>query len=95
MDTVVFDKTGTLTEGRPVVAAVRPAAHFAAGGAGNSLDTSNDSPAISELLELAAAVEGGSAHPLAAAIVAERDARGQRALPVDEGSSEQVRRPPP
>jgi Cu+-exporting ATPase len=54
IDTVVFDKTGTLTEGRPSVAGVRPAA-----------GTSD-----AHLLRLAAAVELGSEHPVAAAIVA-------------------------
>ncbi len=53
IDTVVFDKTGTLTAGRFEFSAVRT------------------SPSISEaeLLAVAAAVERGSTHPLAAAIV--------------------------
>jgi Cu+-exporting ATPase len=53
VDTLVVDKTGTLTEGRPRVTAVDVAAGW----------TEND------LLALAAAVERGSAHPLASAIV--------------------------
>jgi len=52
-DTAVLDKTGTLTEGRPTVVAVEPYPGFAA----------------SDVLALAAAVEQGSEHPLAAAIV--------------------------
>ena len=52
-DTAVLDKTGTLTEGRPAVVAVEPGAGFLAG----------------DILALAAAVEQGSEHPLAAAIV--------------------------
>ncbi len=60
VDTLVVDKTGTLTEGRPKVASVTVAA-------GASED---------EVLRLAAAVEQGSEHPLAAAIVAEARARG-------------------
>ncbi len=53
VDTLVIDKTGTLTEGKPKVAAVVPTA-------GMSED---------ELLRLAASLERGSEHPLAAAIV--------------------------
>jgi len=54
VDTLVIDKTGTLTEGRPKLVAVTPAAGW-----------SED-----ELLRLAASLERGSEHPLAAAIVA-------------------------
>jgi len=53
VDTLVVDKTGTLTEGKPKVVALRPAQ-------GISED---------ELLKLAASLERGSEHPLAAAIV--------------------------
>ncbi len=67
VDTLVADKTGTLTEGKPKVVAV-----LAAGGVGEE-----------ELLRLAADLERGSEHPLAAAIVEE--AR-HRALPVGEAS---------
>jgi Cu+-exporting ATPase len=55
IDTIVIDKTGTLTEGRPRVTAIRPAG----GNIGED-----------ELLRLAASLEQGSEHPLAAAIVA-------------------------
>ncbi len=59
LTTVVFDKTGTLTRGRPVVT-----------------DAVAVAPAQeAELLALAAAVERGSLHPLAEAIVAEADRR--------------------
>lgn len=60
VDTLVFDKTGTLTEGKPRLATIRA------------------EPWISEveLLRLAAGLERGSEHPLAAAIVAEAEARG-------------------
>ncbi len=52
-DTLVVDKTGTLTEGKPRLAAVEPAAGF----------TTDD------VLRLAAGLERGSEHPLAAAII--------------------------
>jgi len=53
VDTLVVDKTGTLTEGKPRVVAVVP------------LD-SQDEP---QVLRLAASLERGSEHPLAAAIL--------------------------
>jgi Cu+-exporting ATPase len=54
IDTLVIDKTGTLTEGKPKVVAIAPAAGFDE----------------AQILQLAASVERGSEHPLAAAIVA-------------------------
>jgi Cu+-exporting ATPase len=60
IDTLVVDKTGTLTEGRPRLVGVEPA---------EGLDGD-------ELLRLAASLERGSEHPLAAAIVAGAEARG-------------------
>ena len=60
VDTLVVDKTGTLTEGKPRVATVRAHTGF------TELD----------VLGLAASVERGSEHPLAAAIVAGAQARG-------------------
>jgi Cu+-exporting ATPase len=60
VDTLVVDKTGTLTEGRPQLVAVEALA-------GSSED---------ELLRLAASLERGSEHPLAAAIVAGAESRG-------------------
>jgi P-type Cu+ transporter len=60
VDTVVLDKTGTLTEGKPSVTAVVPVQQMPE----------------SEILRLAAAVERGSEHPLAAAIIAAAQSRG-------------------
>jgi Cu+-exporting ATPase len=60
VDTLVVDKTGTLTEGRPRLSVVEAAAGFEE----------------NELLRLAASLERGSEHPLAAAIVAGAEARG-------------------
>jgi Cu+-exporting ATPase len=60
VDTLVVDKTGTLTEGKPRVVSIEPAKDF-----------SED-----DVLSFAAALEKGSEHPLAAAIVSaatERD----------------------
>jgi P-type Cu+ transporter len=53
IDAVVFDKTGTLTRGKPSLAGVQAAPGFDA----------------DEVLDLAASVERGSEHPLAAAIL--------------------------
>ncbi len=64
-DTLVVDKTGTLTEGKPRVTAVEPAGSF-----------TEDA-----LLRLAAGLERGSEHPLAAALV---KAAGERGLQLAE-----------
>jgi len=60
IDTLVIDKTGTLTEGKPRLITISPVAG------------SNEQ----ELLHLAASLELGSEHPLAAAIVAGAQERG-------------------
>ncbi|MDH4109632.1 MAG: heavy metal translocating P-type ATPase [Gammaproteobacteria bacterium] len=60
VDTLVVDKTGTLTEGRPVVAGIEAAEGFDA----------------ADLLRLAATLEKGSEHPLAAAITGGARERG-------------------
>ena len=60
IDTLVVDKTGTLTIGKPKLIAVHPANGF-----------SED-----ETLRLSAALERGSEHPLAAAIVEGAEERG-------------------
>ena len=66
IDTLVIDKTGTLTEGKPKVVAVAPAPGF---------DEAH-------VLQLAASIERGSEHPLAAAIVAAAAGRKLELLPV-------------
>ena len=68
VDVLVVDKTGTLTRGKPELTDV-----FGAG----------DAMAEDELLALAAAVESGSEHPLAAAVVGGAEARG---LALDEAT---------
>jgi len=60
VDTIVVDKTGTLTEGKPVVSAIVPVGDMKE----------------AEVLRLAASVERGSEHPLAAAILQQAQARG-------------------
>jgi Cu+-exporting ATPase len=60
VDTLVIDKTGTLTEGKPKLITVDPAKGWDEKG----------------LLRLAASLERGSEHPLAAAIVSGAQERG-------------------
>lgn len=76
---VVFDKTGTLTSGGPEVEAVE--------GLGSG-------PSADEVLAWAAAVEQGSGHPLAAAVVRHARARGLSLLTatgVEEAAGSGVR----
>src|SRR5699024_1562358 len=60
IDTIVLDKTGTVTEGRMALAAVVAA----------------DGESDAEVLHIAGAVESGSEHPIARAIVAAADSAG-------------------
>jgi P-type Cu+ transporter len=60
VDTVIFDKTGTLTLGKPAVADVVAA----------------DGLTADDVIALAAALERGSEHPLATAVMAEARRRG-------------------
>src|SRR5205807_3204521 len=64
IDTLVVDKTGTLTEGKPRLASILAA----------------DGVAESRVLQIAAGLERGSEHPLAAAIL--QGAQERRAEPV-------------
>ena len=78
IDTVVFDKTGTLTTGQLRVLQVLPA----------------DGIAANELLAHAAALETGSTHPVARAIVAEAHHRGvtfERAAGIEEIAGRGIR----
>ena len=68
VDTLVVDKTGTLTEGKPRLVGIT-----AIGSVGED-----------ELLRLAASLERGSEHPLAAAIVAGAEARGLTISPATD-----------
>ncbi|MGC8559774.1 MAG: heavy metal translocating P-type ATPase [Phycisphaerae bacterium] len=71
IDTVVMDKTGTLTLGQPSVITLKEV-----GGSSEH-----------DLLRLAAAIEKGSEHPLAAAVVG---AAAQRGLAVPDGLNVQA-----
>jgi len=71
IDTLVIDKTGTLTVGRPRLMAMR------------SLNGFDETQA----LRLSAALERGSEHPLAAAIVAGAEERGLDIPPATDFSS--------
>jgi P-type Cu+ transporter len=64
-DTLIVDKTGTLTLGKPRVVDVQKLGNFS----------------VEELLRIAASVERGSEHPLAAAVLTEAEERGLH--PVD------------
>jgi len=66
IDTLVVDKTGTLTEGKPRLTTVVAA----------------DGVTEESVLEMAASLERGSEHPLAAAILEGAKERGVRLLPV-------------
>ncbi|HMF51600.1 MAG TPA: copper-translocating P-type ATPase, partial [Candidatus Saccharimonadales bacterium] len=68
VDTLVVDKTGTLTEGKPQLSEVVSAA---------SIERK-------EILRLAASLERGSEHPLAAAIVGEAEKEGVRLANTEE-----------
>jgi P-type Cu+ transporter len=72
VDTLVIDKTGTLTEGKPRLVGVDAIGSFG----------------TEELLRLAASLERGSEHPLAAAIVRGAEERGLALGPATDFSSE-------
>ncbi len=66
VDTLIVDKTGTLTLGKPKLVGVHPAAGF----------SEND------VLQMAASLEKGSEHPLAAAILSGAEAASVKPEPV-------------
>ena len=68
VDTLIVDKTGTLTEGKPKLVAVLP-------------EAGHDE---TDVLRLAASLEGGSEHPLAEAIVTGVEERGVEMVKADD-----------
>ncbi|MEI2702032.1 MAG: heavy metal translocating P-type ATPase [Baekduia sp.] len=70
-DTIVLDKTGTLTEGRMTVSGLFPVAGVSE----------------EELLDLAAAAETGSEHPIGRAIVSAAQSRGIQPAPASRFSA--------
>ena len=88
--TVVFDKTGTLTQGQlrlaglevlPSLLVPSPAATAAANG------SSSSSGGEDYLLQLVAAVESATRHPLAAAVAGEVTTRGLTALQAQDAQT--------
>ncbi|MDE2148293.1 MAG: heavy metal translocating P-type ATPase [Gammaproteobacteria bacterium] len=71
IDTLVIDKTGTITEGKPALTDVFPYQAFDK----------------SEALKLAAALEAGSEHPLARAVLAAASAGGVAIVKVEDFKS--------
>ncbi len=71
IDTLIVDKTGTLTQGKPAFHGVQAAVGFTS----------------EQVLQLAASLDQGSEHPLAAAIVAEALRRNLALLPVEQFES--------
>ncbi|MFL6550739.1 MAG: heavy metal translocating P-type ATPase [Povalibacter sp.] len=80
VDTLIVDKTGTLTEGKPVLVAIAtsPESDESVGAL---------SPSQGKVLRIAAALERGSEHPLAAAIVAGARTHGLEVPSLEEFSS--------
>ena len=99
VDTIVLDKTGTVTEGRMRLTAVTPLAFvrdtagasdaFVRDPAPTPVSADDDAPPLPEdaLLALAAAVEAGSEHPIAHAIVDGARERGLDVPAVQDFSS--------
>ncbi len=83
LDTVVFDKTGTLTTGILTLTDYLPIFESSGLDMSSDINVSNGQDACStinsKLLQIAAAVERGSCHPIAAAILLEAE---KQALPL-------------
>ncbi|MGI6204676.1 MAG: heavy metal translocating P-type ATPase [Anaerovoracaceae bacterium] len=87
IDTVVMDKTGTITEGSPVVDYTAIVAEDAADRDDDPHEIRRDEAALyGWLIDIAAALESGSEHPLAKAVMKAADAAG-----VEPSEAEDVR----
>ncbi|KAM7252244.1 hypothetical protein ACFE04_024127 [Oxalis oulophora] len=83
VNTIVFDKTGTLTIGKPVVTKIVIAEGL------DISDTRNNSKLTSckdEVLQLAAAVESNTTHPVGKAIVEAAKTVNRQKLKVEDGT---------
>jgi Cu+-exporting ATPase len=78
IQTIVFDKTGTITEGKPQVTDIVGSGEWGRGSREYSHNKSD------LLLQLVAAAEKNSEHPLASAIVREAEKRGLVLPPVTD-----------
>jgi Cu+-exporting ATPase len=76
IQTIVFDKTGTITEGKPEVTEVMGNGERGVGRGGTE--------SVDIFLQLVAAAEKGSEHPLGQAIVREAEKRGLALPPVTD-----------
>ncbi|TAE13619.1 MAG: copper-translocating P-type ATPase [Oscillatoriales cyanobacterium] len=94
LDTVVFDKTGTLTTGNLTLTDYLPIFQNSELDLNSDINVGNKqdicstistiSTIDSKLLQIAAAVERGACHPIAAAILRESQQQGLRLLPADD-----------
>lgn len=85
VDTLVVDKTGTLTQGKPQLMALIVNDDIANDEAPS--DGPTLTPRQAELLQLAASLERGSEHPLAAAIIAGAEQHGVSLLQPEDFQS--------
>jgi len=77
IQTIVFDKTGTITEGKPEVTDIVISGEWI-------VDSMEQEKKIDLLLQLVAAVEKNSEHPLASAIVREAEKRSLELPPITD-----------